>query len=197
MRTLIEQANLTIDFDDILKIKDYLNARVKELEKLANDENHKNPCVFMGISAIFDLLSNLPYSDGQMRHWNNRTTERYKKFLKDYVFDLIQNSYEIRLNEAFYHRVRCGLDHAFSTGANHINYRVVLSHENDSDPEEVNLQNIDGSIDNGIIFTALGMIKLLKHSIDKIFDEVDNGHIIQTQIITRFRAKKPLSRFYI
>lgn len=176
MRTLTEDPSKTIKFDSTVKIEKYLNERVAELRKLANDNNHKNPYVFMGISAIFDLLSYLPYDNTQMNKWkdkkgNDKVSERYKQFLKDYVFDVIQSKFSVPLNELFYNRVRCGLDHAFSTHENNkpkknLKCRVLLSHEQTS-IEEVNLQNADRTIEHGIQFTACAMVKLLEESIQK------------------------------
>lgn len=200
MRTLIEDQSKTIKFDSTAKIEKYLNERVAELRKLADDNNHENPYVFMGISAIFDLLSYLPYDDTQMNAWkdtkgNDLVSARYKQFLKDYVFNKIQFQFNAPLNELFYQRVRCGLDHAFSTHDMNSTCRVLLSHDQ-TQIEEVNLQNADGTIEHGIIFTACAMIKLLKESIQKIFKQVNNGNIPYSRIENRFKAKKPLSKFY-
>lgn len=196
MRILTENQNKTIIFDNVLKIKQYLDKRIIELEKLATDKNHENPYIFMGISAFFDLLSNLPYSNEQMNNWNNRVSPRYKQFLKDYVFDEIQQNFSqsINLGELFYKRVRCGLDHSFSTGDSH--YRVLLSHENNVIPEEVELHNCNGTIEYGIHFTALSVLNVLKHAINKLFNEIEQGIISDIQVIQRFSRKKPLSKFY-
>jgi hypothetical protein len=196
MRILTENQNKTIIFDNVLKIKQYLDERIIELEKLATDENHKNPYVFMGISALFDLLSNLPYSDEQMSIWRNYVSPRYIQFLNDYVFDEIQQNFSqsINLGELFYKRVRCGLDHSFSTGNEQ--YRVLLSHENNAIPEEVELHNCNGIIEYGIHFTALSVLNVLKHAINKLFNEIEQRIISDIQVIQRFSEKKPLSKFY-
>ena len=200
MITLTEDPSKTIKFDSTAKIEKYLNERVTELRKLADDNNHENPYVFMGISAIFDLLSYLPYDNTQMNKWkdkngNDKVSERYKQFLKDYVFDGIQPKFSVPLNELFYKRVRCGLDHAFSTHDNKSTCRVLLSHEQTS-IEEVNLQNADGTIEHGVLFTACDMVTLLEKSIQNIFKLVNSGKI-RHSIIDRFKDKKPLNKFYI
>lgn len=181
-----------ISFNTIKQIQDYLFKRISELRKLSVDENQENPYIFMGISAIFDLLSFLPYSNTQMKKWNNKVSIRYKQFLKDYVFDNINTN--LNLSELFYKRVRCGLDHSFSVGSDKI--YVLLSHERSINPEEICIKDINGNLENGVIFKAFGMVDLLIHSISKIFNEVNNGKISQQQIINRFCEKKPLSRTY-
>ncbi len=195
MRTLKEDPSKTIEFNSTAKIEKYLNERVAELRKLADDKNHENPYVFMGISAIFDLLSYLPYDDAQMQNWNERVSPRYQKFLKDYVFDQIQSQFTAPLNELFYKRVRCGLDHAFSTHDSTSTCRVLLSHERKS-IVEVNLQNADGTNEHGIMFTACAMVDLLEESIQKLFKQVNSRKIPCDRIENRFKAKKPLSKFY-
>jgi len=190
MRTL--EVDEEISFNTIEQIRNYLFKRITELRKLSIDKNQENPYIFMGISAIFDLLSFLPYSDTQMKNWKNKVGIRYKQFLKDYVFDNINTN--LNLNELFYKRVRCGLDHSFSVGSGEI--YVLLSHEQSMNPEEIRIKDINGNLENGVVFKAFGMVDLLIHSIFKIFNEVNEGKISQQQIINRFREKKPLSRTY-
>lgn len=186
-----------ISFNTIEQIRNYLFKRITELRKLSIDKNQENPYIFMGISSIFDLLSFLPYSDIQMNNWkdkkgHDRVSIRYKQFLKDFVFDNINTN--LNLNELFYKRVRCGLDHSFSVGNGEI--YVLLSHEQSINPEEIYIKDVNGNLENGVIFKASGMVDLLIHSIFKIFNEVNEGKISQQQIINRFREKKPLSRTY-
>lgn len=190
MRTL--EVDEEISFNTIEQIRNYLFKRITELRKLSIDKNQENPYIFMGISAIFDLLSFLPYSDTQMKNCKNKVGIRYKQFLKDYVFDNINTN--LNLNELFYKRVRCGLDHSFSVGSGEI--YVLLSHEQSMNPEEIRIKDINGNLENGVVFKAFGMVDLLIHSIFKIFNEVNEGKISQQQIINRFREKKPLSRTY-
>ncbi len=190
MRTL--EVDEEISFNTIEQIRNYLFKRITELRKLSIDKNQENPYIFMGISAIFDLLSFLPYSDTQMKIWKNKVGIRYKQFLKDYVFDNINT--KLNLNELFYKRVRCGLDHSFSVGSDEI--YVLLSHEQSINPEEIRIKDINENLENGVMFKAFGMVDLLIHSIFKIFNEVNEGKISQQQIINRFSEKKPLSRTY-
>lgn len=201
MRQIKEKSRIYLN--NIHDIEEYLVDRVEELEKLAEDKNHKNPIVFMGLSSIFDLLSYLPYTDNQMNKWKNKNgvdkvSPRYKAFLSDYVFDScnIQNLTSKDLADMFYKYVRCGLDHAFSTSGNR-QFRVLLDHEKTTIPELVEIVDKSGNvIENGIIFYAIGTVNLLRHAVMKILKEVNNNKLLEQQIIRRLSIKKPLTRNY-
>ena len=123
-------------------------------------------------------------------------TPRYKQFLNDYVF--AGHNLKYNLGDLFYRRVRCGLDHSFSTGSgkNKQEIIVLLDHEEYGFPEEVKIKKKDKTICIGIVFNSLDMIELLKMAIVKIFDKANLDNNLKQQIITRFNDKNPLSTIY-